>query len=328
MKHTRKLVALLTLATLLWMSWGLVSAQQTVDLSQSHTTTENITFNFPAGWTLVTDTNFTSITDGKITIEFYTSAISDSILSLSENSEESIRTLFTLNAVDYQGDTTVDIAGQTVVGGFNLDAGQGQYVFLGIARNQLPPGWTFISVKGAGLDLLGATDTIVAIVNSYGSFQIADTSVTNVNVATLTPPNTFVVTAQPTVGTPCLVRARGVDATQLRVGPGNNRSVLRWLEADRDFTVVGTNVASDGSVWWRLDKSQAAPQQVSAVNETWVADSQVVRSGDCDTVGIVAAPPIIRARPTAAPTGTPDPNSGGNNATPQSSAEPDATLVL
>lgn len=119
----------------------------------------------------------------------------------------------------------------------------------------------------------------------------------------------------PTVQTavPCTVQA--TQDAALRVGPGGNRSIVLYLTAGATFDVIGTANADDGTRWWRLDKTKAAPNKAAQVNETWVSDAQMTEFGDCDAVGTVAPPRIIRARPTAAPTST------GNTTSPQPTAQ-------
>jgi hypothetical protein len=101
---------------------------------------------------------------------------------------------------------------------------------------------------------------------------------------------------------PCFVAQ--ADGATLRVGPGLNRSSIAFLNTTTPVTVTGRFVADNGGIWYQLDRTQAAPQ--SAANELWVAAEQVETTGGCDTIGEVAAPPIIRAsNPPAAPAAPP-----------------------
>lgn len=120
----------------------------------------------------------------------------------------------------------------------------------------------------------------------------------------------------PTV--PCTVQAINTSA-ELRVGPGTNRSIILYLSPDDTFEVIGTNTLEDGSRWWRLDKAEAAPKKAAQVNETWVSDAHMTEFGDCDAVGAVAAPRIIRA-PRPAPQPNPATSSGGNTSGGNTSA--------
>ena len=314
MKHKSSLLSIVIMGVMALLSWSIVSAQNpSVDLSQfyrSPNASNFLAFNYPAGWVITEDTNFTQVSDpnGSISISFYTEALTTSIINLSDDERDGINTFFQVLGINYTGATTVDIDGQTYVGGFNLDNGQADYTLLGIGRGFAPPGWVYIHVSGTAIDILGGTDTFMAIINTFGTLQTTSGTTTQAQ-----PPasNPAAITSVPIATTPCLIRATQANATEIRVGPGTNRGVLRYLPANQDFTVVGTaNAANDNSLWWRIDKNEAAAGQ--AANETWVADRQVTTSGDCAAVGTVAAPPIIRQRPTAVPTTTGGNTGGGN----------------
>jgi hypothetical protein len=91
------------------------------------------------------------------------------------------------------------------------------------------------------------------------------------------------------------------------------------LPANTDVTVTGRIELDDGSVWYQLDKAEAAPQG-SAAAELWVNAEDVTDSGDCTTVGETNAPPVIpisAAPPTAAP-GQPAPEPAQPGAMPAS----------
>ncbi|RMF81080.1 MAG: hypothetical protein D6737_06075 [Chloroflexi bacterium] len=118
---------------------------------------------------------------------------------------------------------------------------------------------------------------------------------------------------------PCTVRANR-DGVLLHVGPGVNRGVLGTMPNNTDIPVIGKNNANDGSLWYRLDKSVAAPG--SAANEVWVAAENVTTMGACDQVGDADAPPII-VRPSQpqqteepSPSATEDPNAGSGMGEP------------
>lgn len=145
------------------------------------------------------------------------------------------------------------------------------------------------------------------------------------NNTTGRPTTTTTNQTQPVAPTvPCTVQA--IDAnSELRVGPGRNRSIVLYLSPSDTFEVIGTANADDGTRWWRLDKTKAAPSKAAQLNETWVSDAHMTEFGDCDSIGTVAAPRIIRARPTAAPASTADPNSnssGGTSPQPTLQATP------
>lgn len=294
MNYLQKKLAILIVLCLTSITFGMVSAQdQTIDLPELFTSQNSIAFRYPTGWTVTENTSFVSVSDGTITIEFYTETLTDSILQLSDDTEDGIRQFFSALGVTYTGDTTIELNDETVIGGFQITEGQGQYALLGIGALMPPPGWAFIHVKGNAIDLLGSTDTFLAIINTFGRLQTVDGSSTNTtttNGAVRNPQaQPIAIVVEPPE--PCIISTT-TNTAEIRVGPGTNRSVLRSLAPNNPVTVTGTTTV-DGAIWWQLDKTQAAPGQQA--NETWVLASQVTSVGDCDAIGNAAAPPIIRA---------------------------------
>jgi hypothetical protein len=104
-----------------------------------------------------------------------------------------------------------------------------------------------------------------------------------------------------TTGQPCTVLTTQNNVA-MRVGPGFNRGVRDYLKANTPFPVIGQATAPDGSLWWQI--------QVPGVPEAWVLQSDVISSGDCQTVGQAAPPPLILPRPTAVPTQVSQPSGG------------------
>lgn len=92
---------------------------------------------------------------------------------------------------------------------------------------------------------------------------------------------------------PCQVQAAQPNVT-LRVGPGENRGVFTGMKTDTVYGVLGKKTVEDGSLWWRLDVADTG-----GANELWVADVDVQKTGDCDLVADVDAPPIIPAGGTS-----------------------------
>lgn len=111
-------------------------------------------------------------------------------------------------------------------------------------------------------------------------------------------------------GTSCTVSTETENTAQLRVGPGTNRGAISFLPAGMEVTVTGRIELDDGSVWYQLDKTQAAPNGTPA-SELWVAAESITENGSCTTVGDTNAPPIIPisvAPPTAVPSSGEQPN--------------------
>ncbi|MEP7294172.1 MAG: hypothetical protein ABI835_20460, partial [Chloroflexota bacterium] len=100
--------------------------------------------------------------------------------------------------------------------------------------------------------------------------------------------------------------------------PGTNRGAISFLPANTDVTATGRIELDDGSVWYQLDKSQAAPHGTPAA-ELWVFEEQVTTSGDCENVGETAAPPVIHAAPQVV---APPPNDSGNPQTTPATITP------
>lgn len=108
---------------------------------------------------------------------------------------------------------------------------------------------------------------------------------------------------------PCTVRAS--NEVSVRVGPGENRGVYTSLPANRDFTVTGQSTANDGSLWWQLDKTEIEGGDMA--NSLWVAQTDVVSSGNCSVAAVeaVAPPPVILPRPSPVPTSAAPPVTAG-----------------
>jgi len=123
-------------------------------------------------------------------------------------------------------------------------------------------------------------DTIIAsIVGDPGA--AAETTTENTTVAQTAPAE------------PCTISVDTAGTATLRVGPGPARGAIAFLPAGQQFVVIGRFVADDGGVWYQLNKSDAAPQ--SAAVEIWVAQTEVVGEGGCETVAVTDAPPVIRS---------------------------------
>jgi len=148
-------------------------------------------------------------------------------------------------------------------------------------------------------------DTVLALVESFENTEEITGTTTNTTVAPK-PVN-------------CTVSTTRDDTVQVRVGPGENRSSIVFLSAGSSYKVLGQAKAKDGSKWWKLDKSEVAPDK--AANEVWVKQDDVKAKGDCDKVTDVNAPPvvpIVNAPPSVPAAGNdtgssnPPPSGGGN----------------
>ncbi|MCA9906434.1 MAG: hypothetical protein KC547_21410, partial [Anaerolineae bacterium] len=110
---------------------------------------------------------------------------------------------------------------------------------------------------------------------------------------------------------PCVVSAETANSAHLRVGPGFNRTSVAFLPAGQNFEVIGQATADDDSVWFKLDKAEAAPQ--SAANEVWVLNEEVEASDGCAAVQTVGGSPVIPIiNAPAAPPETQSGDGGGD----------------
>jgi uncharacterized protein YraI len=95
-------------------------------------------------------------------------------------------------------------------------------------------------------------------------------------------------------GMACVVGAPGGSTdVALRIGPGEQRGSIAYMDPNRSYSVLGWANDPDGAPWWELDTGDQT---------TWVAQSAVVSAGACAEVVEVEAPPMVFAAPSA-PTG-------------------------
>ena len=99
----------------------------------------------------------------------------------------------------------------------------------------------------------------------------------------------------------CQVEANRRDII-VRVGPGPDRGAFGNLAPLGSwFNVVGSAQASDGSGWWKLDRSQIAGG--ANANSLWVSQADVTSRGPCAFVREVVASPTIYRPAAPATTG-------------------------
>lgn len=116
------------------------------------------------------------------------------------------------------------------------------------------------------------------------------------DTATATPSRTPTPTATDTViaatEAPCTVQALNNFDVFIRVGPGTNRATLNFLPANVPVLVLSQSSASDGSLWWQIDKSEVLPDATAP--SIWVAQDEVVAEGNCEAVPMVTPTGISR----------------------------------
>lgn len=90
---------------------------------------------------------------------------------------------------------------------------------------------------------------------------------------------------------PCVVTTETARTIQIRVGPGENRSVYAFLPENQEFEVFGQATMPDETQWWKLDRTEVAPKKLA--DQAWIFVDDVTAFGDCDAVPEAPPPPII-----------------------------------
>jgi len=98
-----------------------------------------------------------------------------------------------------------------------------------------------------------------------GLFALLVASLAGVTLNPRNPPPSIVSLPEP-----CTIQAARADVP-VRVGPGLNRAIRRYLPAGQSFTVIGKATAGDRSLWWKGD--------MVGVEQAWVAQSDVATVG-------------------------------------------------
>lgn len=131
---------------------------------------------------------------------------------------------------------------------------------------------------------------------------------TDTNTATPTPLPTISATATPVdddIVLPnngdgeCVVYIEFEEQADVRVGPGNNRTGITFLDLDIEYSVLSYSVDDRGVIWYELDKDEAAPGRL--IEEAWVSSQEVLTDGDCTALELGDAPPLIPIDGTSAP---------------------------
>lgn len=216
-------------------------------------------------------------------------------------------------ALQYLWETAREEGDNDPVEDFSVAYGEGEQL-LGVLRgtrlvlllrvgNEL----AFAVGEGSGLQILQNLDTMIEIAGSYGDPiqagqsgpgvnivpQLGGTSVIPIAPAVVAP---VVVTATPAGPSgPCTVSVSTARSAQARVGPGLNRSVAFFLQANRVYNIIGQT--PDGNViWYGLQNPRP-----DIYNGIWVDGRQVTTSGDCSNLASLAPSPLVPFQPTAAP---------------------------
>jgi|GEM_PF-2279498 len=173
------------------------------------------------------------------------------------------------------------------------------------------------TLQGGTLEIEIDDDTV--IINGIAEVVEADIEASNgvihVIDAVLIPP------LAAGSGEACTVSTDVADGASVHVGPGNNRTSVTFLATGVDYTVLGQNEDSEGTIWYQLDKEEAAPGR--AINEAWVSSDEVDTTGDCDNIGESSAPPVIPI--TNAPPPSTSDDSGGDDTSSDDTASDDTS---
>lgn len=106
-----------------------------------------------------------------------------------------------------------------------------------------------------------------------------------------------------TIGLP----ASNKDRVAVRVGPGQERGPLFFMQPDLNYKVSGWAEDIDGAPWWKLD--------IEGNREAWVAQSAVHSIGACDQIAKAEIPPVIVADSSSS-----DVDDGGGSDEPEAAA--------
>ena len=156
--------------------------------------------------------------------------------------------------------------------------------------------FVFVVPKG---QLTPLRSTISAIITSFKQTGTSGVGITGAQATESAGSGTSATGGASEVN--CTVSTDSASSAQLRVGPGTNRGAISFLPANVDVTVTGRIVLKDGSIWYQLDKAQAAPKGTAAA-ELWVSADDVTGTGDCNHVGDTTAPPVIPGHIAPPPT--------------------------
>ncbi|MGB7337987.1 MAG: fasciclin domain-containing protein [Phototrophicaceae bacterium] len=165
-----------------------------------------------------------------------------------------------------------------------------------ILAEDLEDGMEIDMLNGATSDITIDEDGLVRINDSaivVTSDIEASNGIIHVIDTVLSPPaeRSMLLPPSPSTGELCSISAESADSARVRVGPGENRTSVTFLPAGQNFPVLGIFEDEDGNTWFQLDKEEAAPGR--AINEAWVAATDVDSTGDCDNIAETDAPPII-----------------------------------
>jgi hypothetical protein len=126
---------------------------------------------------------------------------------------------------------------------------------------------------------------------------------------------------------PCLVHVEQGNTVPVRIGPGMNRAIMLYMPANIEVRANGHFVDPvDASEWFRILKSQIAPDV--AAEELWIARTDVVEQGGCDTLTQIDARTVIPPAPPITAVRTTGGRASGGGSTPSVAADPNAQVGI
>lgn len=89
----------------------------------------------------------------------------------------------------------------------------------------------------------------------------------------------------------CILFIAFEEQADVRVGPGNNRTGITFLDFDIEYDVLAYSVDERGVIWYELDREAAAPGRL--IEQAWVSSEEVLTDGDCTDLELGDATPLI-----------------------------------
>jgi hypothetical protein len=253
---------------------------QDVDLDKTFTFDDGTTFQYPSDWTLEAEDDSYVTVYGEQTQIFVVEAVAfeDAGFTADDSLEDALETYFDsiyedelkFNARKLE---SIEVEGREAVRYDYIDT-YGDNALMIVVRFSDD---SFGLLDSASLDgELSEEDVVLAVAASFDrTGEAADSGDRTVSSDT----------------TPCIVSTQVADTVTVHVGPGTNRATIVFLPANEEFAVLGQAEADDGSLWWKLDREEVAPNKAAA--EAWVAQLDVNADGGCDAVVDVNTPPVI-----------------------------------
>ena len=270
------------------------AAAQTVDLLNGYS------ISLPLDWTVLRGSGgIYTARSTDLTLKIFTPAVIDSLttdISANTNVTDALVTLYALPPTVVaiaKSDVEKTRYGERVAAVYtDTDASDSDQLAVVVAMPGGLPGYLLFSADKGELD--SQQETITSIVTSFVQTGVpaADSASTGHGLGIGEAASSDSSASDGTSTVNCTVSAESADAAQLRVGPGTNRGAISFLPVNIDVAVTGRIVLNDKSVWYQLDKNEAAPKGTAAA-ELWVAATSVTATGDCDHVGETSAPPVI-----------------------------------